>query len=292
MTVGGGTAVGSAIIIASSVGVDTVSFGTTLIPSTGAKVIGATGVIVESNKLISGISQIFNGIYGREVKKGLNPIKDTLIYINPSGEYRDFYNALEVVTEVGVGQLAPYAIGVNKDKINPNKQNGNNLFYDGRKVYTEKELNNLEKTTGSPNRGIEYIYEKPRGNEKAQAFQSGTTGSVSDVATKNNIVPALRYDNPNERGRSYIKFDGIEKNGTYLIDSKTNIPYWNEKAMATTFSDTLKRINEAKKQNPDIKVIYEFPNNAAKEKLIKWIETPGNENYKNTIDMIKIRGEK
>lgn len=118
MTVGGGTAVGSAIIIASSVGVDTVSFGTTLIPSTGAKVIGATGVIVGSNKFISGISQIFNGVYGREVKKGLNPIKDTLIYVNPSGEYRDFYNALEVVTEVGVGQLAPYAIGVNRNNIN------------------------------------------------------------------------------------------------------------------------------------------------------------------------------
>lgn len=62
--------------------------------------------------------------------------------------------------------------------------------------------------------------------------------------------------------------------------------------MNETFKKTLDRINEAKKQNPDIKVIYEFPNNTAKEKLIKWIETPGNENYKNTIDMIKIRGEK
>lgn len=96
----------------------------------------------------------------------------------------------------------------------------------------------------------------------------------------------------NERGRSYIKFDGIEKNGTYLIDSKTNIPYWNEKAMSITFSNALKRINKAKKKNPDIKVIYEFPNNAAKEKSIKWLEAPENESYKNTIDILKIRGEK
>ncbi|MBR8824055.1 hypothetical protein IX293_002332 [Fusobacterium necrophorum] len=114
------------------------------------------------------------------------------------------------------------------------------------------------------------------------------------MATKKGVVPALRYDNPNTRGRNYIKFDGIEiiDGQTYLIDSKTNIPYWNKKAMITTFRDTLDRINEAKKQNPDIKIIYEFPNSEAKNKLIEWLKRSENLNHKNTIDIIKVRGEK
>ncbi|MCF0162847.1 MAG: hypothetical protein HUJ88_09790 [Fusobacterium necrophorum] len=62
--------------------------------------------------------------------------------------------------------------------------------------------------------------------------------------------------------------------------------------MITTFRDTLDRINEAKKQNPDIKIIYEFPNSEAKNKLIEWLKRSENLNHKNTIDIIKVRGEK
>lgn len=105
---GGGT------IFASSVGVDYVSFGTAIVPSTGAKVLGATGVVVGTNKFVSGIGKVFNAIYGREPNSTINPIKDGLLKINPTGDARDFYNALEIATEVGVGQLAPYAIGINK----------------------------------------------------------------------------------------------------------------------------------------------------------------------------------
>lgn len=144
----------------------------------------------------------------------------------------------------------------------------------------------------SQNRGIEYIVETPRGNEIAQRFQSEIPGSISDVKTKKGIIPALRYDNPNKRGRSYIKFDGVEvRNGqTYLIDTKTNIPYWNDKAMNTTFKNTLNRINEAKKQNPDVKIIYEFPNKEAKNKLTEWLLK--NDKYMDTIDIMRVRGEK
>lgn len=167
-----------------------------------------------------------------------------------------------------------------------------NLFYDGRKVYTEKELNNLKKLNNSQNRGIEYIVETPRGNEISQRFQSEIPGSISDIKTKKGIIPALRYDNPNKRGRSYIKFDGIEvRDGqTYLIDTKTNIPYWNDKAMRKV-AGTLERIGEGKRQNPDVKIIYEFPNKEAKGHFIDWLDAKENIEYRSIIDIIRVRGE-
>ncbi|MBR8734954.1 hypothetical protein IX329_002569 [Fusobacterium necrophorum] len=112
-----GTAMGGAAIIGASTGADVVSFGTTIVPSTAAKALGATGVVVGTNKFISGAGKVFNGIYGSEVKETLNPIKDGLLKVNPSGEAKNLYDALEIVTEVGVGQLAPYAIGGNKKDI-------------------------------------------------------------------------------------------------------------------------------------------------------------------------------
>ena len=106
-------------------------------------------------------------------------------------------------------------------------------------------------------------------------------------AGKKNIVPVLRYDNPNTRGMNFIKFDGIEvENGvTCLIDSKTNIPYWNKGGMETV-KGTLKRISEAKKQNPGIRVIYEFPNETAAGHLRDWIK---NNPKFNGIVEIKVR---
>ena len=103
-----------------------------------------------------------------------------------------------------------------------------------------------------------------------------------------NIIPALRYNNPNPRGMNFIKFDGIEviDNQTYLIDAKRNIPYWNERAM-DNYTVTFDRINVAKIQNPDVKVIYEFPNENAANKFREWLKD--NSKYKNTIDIIRVR---
>lgn len=53
---------------------------------------------------------------------------------------------------------------------------------------------------------------------------------------------------------------------------------------------TFDRINEAKNQNPEIKVIYEFPNEKAKIKFTDWLDK--NPKYKKTIDEIRIRPEK
>ena len=106
-----------------------------------------------------------------------------------------------------------------------------------------------------------------------------------------NIIPALRYNNPNPRGMNFIKFDGIEviDNQTYLIDAKTNIPYWNEKAM-DNYTVTFDRINRSKLQNPDIKIVYEFPDEKAMTKLTDWLEDYPQ--YQNTIDVIRVRSRK
>ena len=134
------------------------------------------------------------------------------------------------------------------------------------------------------------MFEKPAGKLEAQEFQWGLTGSMMQQTPSGpkNIIPALRYDNSNPRGMNFIKFDGIEvRNGTtYLIDAKRNIPYWIPKAMEG-YKNTFDRINEAKKQNPEIKIIYEFPDEEAKGHFDKWLEN--NKFYKGTIDEIRIR---
>lgn len=53
---------------------------------------------------------------------------------------------------------------------------------------------------------------------------------------------------------------------------------------------TFDRINEAKNQNPEIKVIYEFPNEEAKIKFTDWLDK--NSKYQKTIDEIRVRPEK
>ena len=114
----------------------------------------------------------------------------------------------------------------------------------------------------------------------------GNTGRVEERSNTGSTT--LRYDNPNSRGMNFIKFDGIEvRDGTtYLIDAKRNVPHWNKSAMKN-LEKTFRRINEAKNQNPEIKVIYEFPDEEAKRHFDKWLEN--NKFYKGTIDEIRIR---
>ena len=57
-----------------------------------------------------------------------------------------------------------------------------------------------------------------------------------------------------------------------------------------SYKNTFKRINKAKLQNPEIKVMYEFPKEEAKIKFTDWLDK--NPKYKKTIDEIRIRPEK
>ena len=175
-----------------------------------------------------------------------------------------------------------------------NSSKNQDSYYEGRKIYTESELNQLGRgSNATPNRGVEYIFETPAGKPKAQEFQWGTAGSMMQQTPDGpkNIIPALRYDNRNPRGMNFIKFDGIrvENGTTYLIDVKRNIPFWFPKAMEG-YKNTFDRINEAKKQNPEIKIIYEFPDKKAKTKFTDWLDK--NPLYQKTIDEIRIRPEK
>jgi len=126
------------------------------------------------------------------------------------------------------------------------------------------------------------VAEGPRGKQAAQDFQAGTSGAYSDLATGKSAVSALRYDNPKEKGLDFIKFDGIEDgpNGTaLLIDAKTKLATWNSGAQNSVMS-TLERVDAALKDNPEFKVIYEFPNakmaTAAKDFI-------NGTKYKNTV---------
>ena len=53
---------------------------------------------------------------------------------------------------------------------------------------------------------------------------------------------------------------------------------------------TFDKLNEVKNQNPEIKVIYEFPNEEAKIKFTDWLDK--NSKYQKTIDEIRVRPEK
>ena len=171
--------------------------------------------------------------------------------------------------------------------LNKNKD----LYYEGRKIYTAKEVNRMGKGADSVSKkGIEYILEPiPTKNINAQNFQSKTAGAkvIADNGVDKNLVPVLLYKNPNKRGRNFIKFDGIEVEGGVisLIDAKTDVPYWSKVGMEK-IKGTLGRISEAKKQNPGIKVIYEFPNETAAGHLRSWIDK---NNFYDGIVEIRVR---
>ena len=155
------------------------------------------------------------------------------------------------------------------------------------KVYTEKEAMHLS----GENKGLIYVAETPRGSKSAQEFQAGTTGAFSDVAHKKEAVPALRYNNTTSpNGKNYIKFDGIEKapDGTtiMLIDAKKQLPTWNKGAM-DQLGKTLDRVDSALKQNPEFKVVYEFPNNKAADNARKFLK----DKDLSHVVQIRVRGE-
>jgi len=235
------------------------SSGTTKVVAKETKVIDKTTDITKASKNVEKVTDVSENITKAVAKEAKVIDKSSDIAKNSESIIDSTKNTVDKTVNI----------------LNKNKD----LYYEGRKVYTAKELNQMGRVKGgSPNRGVEYIYESPAGKPNAQEFQWGTEHSMmqNTPTGKKNIVPALRYDNPNTRGMNFIKFDGIEvENGvTCLIDSKTNIPYWNKGGMKTV-RKTLERISEAKKQNPGIRVIYEFPNETAAGHLRSWINDNG-----------------
>ena len=247
------------------------SSGTTKVVAKETKVIDKTTDITKASKNVEKVTDVSENITKAVAKEAKVIDKSSDIAKNSESIIDSTKNTVDKTVNI----------------LNKNKD----LYYEGRKVYTAKELNQMGRVKGgSPNRGVEYIYESPAGKPNAQEFQWGTEHSmIQNTPTgKKNIVPVLRYDNPNTRGMNFIKFDGIEvQNGvTCLIDAKTNIPFWKEKAMKT-IEGTLNRIRIAKSQNPGIRVIYEFPKKEAAEKMNNWLN-----NNPSFIGIVEVRVRK
>lgn len=95
-------------------------------------------------------------------------------------------------------------------------------------------------------------------------------------------MPALKFDNPNPRGKDYVRFDGRD-----LEDFKTLI---DRKFNATTHSKQVKdmeRVVEALKQNPGYKLRIEVPSNNAfnnVNRLLQKADVP-----KGLIEVLKVK---
>ncbi len=154
-------------------------------------------------------------------------------------------------------------------------------------VLTETQARRL----GGENKGLIYVTETPRGSEAAKDLQAGTTGAFSDLATQKPAVPALRFDNPNEKGANYVKFDGIEKapdgSTVLLIDAKTKMATFNDGAVRDTVA-SLERVKGALDQNPGFKVVYEFPNQDAADAAKQFLLNNGMDN----VIRVRVRGGK
>ncbi len=116
---------------------------------------------------------------------------------------------------------------------------------------------------GGKNRGLIFVHE-PQGDfsELYVKFESGTLGALSDIPSQQKVVPAIRFDNPNPRGYNFAKFDGIEADGVTLIDRKTSLTTKSKQLQS------LQRVSIALKQNPDFKLVFEFPNQKAADRAL------------------------
>jgi hypothetical protein len=126
------------------------------------------------------------------------------------------------------------------------------------------------KSLTGPNRGIFTTTEKPAMSPSALDYQSSLPGAVTDMTTRKPIVPGIRYDNPNLRGKNYILFDGLDPyDSTTLVDRKLGI------ARSPKQKETFLRWAEALEQNPGIKIRIEVPNRKVWREVEKFINNIG-----------------
>ena len=125
------------------------------------------------------------------------------------------------------------------------------------------------------NRGLTFVGENlgtPRNAamRNARDFEAGTIGAFSDVASRQRMAPALRFDNPKPNGASFVKFDGYQQldNGiTELIDSKTRlVPFSTRQGpfISDSVRDGLVRKSLAIQQNEGFRAVLEFPTATAR----------------------------
>ncbi|TDQ82491.1 hypothetical protein A8950_2314 [Dongia mobilis] len=148
-------------------------------------------------------------------------------------------------------------------------------------VLTVSEANRL----GGEHKGLIHIAEALPKNKRAREHQSGTDGAFSDVRTKKFASAALRFVNPNKRGRNFIKFEvsGVSDDGNFieLADAKTKLAIWSRGPQQTTLR-TLERTKEALIQNPGYRVVYEFNDVISEQKARRFIQKHNYHHYVRT----------
>jgi hypothetical protein len=139
--------------------------------------------------------------------------------------------------------------------------------------FTESEARKLD----GEHKGLIYVREEALKDGLAKLHQDGVNGAVY-LSEGWTAAPALRYVNGNERGRHFIKFDGVEKaadgKGLLLIDAKTKLAAWTPRQQ-NYLNSTFRRIQSALAQNPDFRVVYEFPDEKAMLEARRFIEGNG-----------------
>jgi hypothetical protein len=112
----------------------------------------------------------------------------------------------------------------------------------------------------NPNRGLTWTTERTGRSSAARDWEDSAVGATSDVATQRRNVPALRYDNPNPRGKNLVRFDAVDPINpkVVVIDRKWAV---------TTKTDQVNKFKsgplEALRQNPDYRLRIEVPNRKA-----------------------------
>ena len=147
------------------------------------------------------------------------------------------------------------------------------IFEAQRYPHTESEIRKMNGET----RGVVFVDERPPDNEAARKFQEEASGAYFSVDTERQLVPALAYKNPNERGVHVVKFDSYEisDDGStlFLKDQKTKLVF--NDGSIRDLRDRFNRIRSALKQNPGVKILYEFPDEKTMEVAGKFIRNSG-----------------
>ncbi|MDY0872749.1 hypothetical protein [Dongia rigui] len=139
------------------------------------------------------------------------------------------------------------------------------------KVYLEGDARKLDRST----RGIIYVKEKAGGTEAAKEFMKTHPDVIYDAENDMFHVPAICYDNPNPNGYPFIKLDAASVFGEnielVLTDVKTKMAIWNQETQNKA-RVTLGRLQSALRQNPGIKVHYQFKTREAAEAAQNFLE--------------------
>ena len=139
------------------------------------------------------------------------------------------------------------------------------------RVYLEGDARKLDRSA----RGIIYVKEKAGGPEAAKEFMKTHPDVIYDAENDMFHVPAICYDNPNPNGYPFIKLDAASVFGDntelVLTDVKTKMAIWSEETQNKA-RGTLGRLQTALKQNPGIKIHYQFKTSKAAEAAQHFLE--------------------